>query len=210
MPRCWSLFCCAWFCGQSEGALTHSPIHSLAAHSPLKDAAAIPVADPSDGSHTVCAVRKLAYERGLKTLPHRESHHAHSPSHFAQACKPCAALSVSAGTTVLCTVGQHHVTVMLSSACVRTSALCISSFATRAKRFMVTHSLAHSLTLTLLLTCFHCVQTGPPFHRHPQRGIHSRSASRTLRRSAAALPLWASSVPSCVSCSLVDNSATLC
>ena len=76
-------------CGQSEGALTHSPIHSLAAHSPLKGAAAIPVADPSDGSHTVCAVRKLAYERGLKTLPHRESHHAHSPSHFAQACKPC-------------------------------------------------------------------------------------------------------------------------
>jgi hypothetical protein len=104
---CACCFCCAWFVtpgrAKVRAALTHSRIHSLAAQSSLKGAAAIPVADPSDGSHTVCAVRKLAYERGLKTLPHRESHHAHSPSLFAQACTPCAALSVSAGTTVLWT-----------------------------------------------------------------------------------------------------------
>ena len=29
------------------------------------------VADPSDGSHTICAVRELAYERAMAVQPHR-------------------------------------------------------------------------------------------------------------------------------------------
>lgn len=33
-----------------------------------------PIADPSDGAHTICAVRKLAYERALARQPHNAPH----------------------------------------------------------------------------------------------------------------------------------------
>jgi hypothetical protein len=46
----------------------------LAAALPQAPSASPTVADPSDGSHTVCAVRKLAYERAMERQPHNTPH----------------------------------------------------------------------------------------------------------------------------------------